>query len=136
NYFTQSWATCIFEPRDQMLFIGDYLGPAMDKSNKSAKLFFNDDNKNFLPIVSDLILGNETTARYVEGAAVHWYTFDQYDSLKEYNQKYLKSHSLISTEATNGDPIMELHYKTDWDRAMHYAHGTIVDFVYGGSSAF
>ncbi|KAF4652723.1 hypothetical protein FOL47_010893, partial [Perkinsus chesapeaki] len=69
-------------------------------------------------------------------AAVHWYTFDQYDSLKEYNQKYLKSYSLISTEATNSDPIMELHYKTDWDRAVHYAHGTIVDFVYGGSSAF
>ncbi|KAF4654992.1 hypothetical protein FOL47_009641, partial [Perkinsus chesapeaki] len=136
NYFVEHWGSCLFSAAEQASFIGDYLGPAMRKSNKRTKLFFNDDNKIWLFDVAKLILGNRATARYVNGCAVHWYTFDQYSALKEYKEIYLETHSLISTEATNGDPLVELFYKTDWERAMHYAHGTIVDFVYGGSTAF
>ncbi|KAF4686861.1 hypothetical protein FOZ60_004735 [Perkinsus olseni] len=111
NYFTKSWATCVFEPEAQLAFIRDHLGPAMKAANRSTKLF-------------------------VDGAAVHWYTFDQYAALKDYKEKYLDQYLLISTEATNSDPSVQLEYITDWDRAMHYVHGTIVDFVHGGSTVF
>ncbi|KAF4717376.1 hypothetical protein FOZ62_009530, partial [Perkinsus olseni] len=134
NYFTQSWGTCIFEPEAQLAFIRDHLGPAMKAANKSTKLFFNDDDKNFLPDVAKLILEDEVAAGFVDGAAVHWYTMDQYAALKDYKEKYLDKYTLISTEATNGDPTTAEYYKTDWDRAMHYAHGTIVDFFHGGST--
>ncbi|EER17286.1 glucosylceramidase, putative, partial [Perkinsus marinus ATCC 50983] len=130
------WASCFYTPEAQLAFIRDYLGPAMKAANTSTKLFFNDDNKNFLPEVSKLILGDKVAAGYVAGAAVHWYTMDQYPALEDYKDKYLDRYMLISTEATNGDPFTESFFKTDWDRAMHYAHGTIVDFVHGGSTAF
>ncbi|KAF4733838.1 hypothetical protein FOZ63_013513 [Perkinsus olseni] len=108
----------------------------MKAANKSTKLFFNDDVKNFLPDVAKLILEDEVAAKFVDGAAVHWYTFDQYAALKDYKEKYLKKYTLISTEATNSDGSVQLEYRTDWDRAMHYVHGTIVDFVHGGSTVF
>ncbi|KAF4708454.1 hypothetical protein FOZ62_027487 [Perkinsus olseni] len=38
--------------------------------------------------------------------------------------------------SANSDPSVQLEYITDWDRAMHYVHGTIVDFVHGGSTVF
>lgn len=37
---------------------------------------------------------------YVAGAAVHWYTMDQYPALEDYKDKYLDRYMLISTEAS------------------------------------
>ncbi|EER01292.1 glucosylceramidase, putative [Perkinsus marinus ATCC 50983] len=62
NYITQNWATCIFTPEAQLAFIRDHLGPAMKAANKSTKLLFNDDDKNFLPEVAKLIIEDDVAA--------------------------------------------------------------------------
>ncbi|KAF4686862.1 hypothetical protein FOZ60_004736 [Perkinsus olseni] len=133
NYFTQNWATCVFEPEAQLAFIRDHLGPAMKAANKSTKLFFNDDDKNFLPDVAKLILEDEVAAGYVHGAGIHWYLHDQYQALQEYKEKYLSKYSLMTTEAAT---TIEPDFNTPWERALRFPHSVIVDFVHGGSRAF
>ncbi|KAF4718669.1 hypothetical protein FOZ63_026853 [Perkinsus olseni] len=131
NYFTKSWATCVFEPEAQLAFIRDHLGPAMKAANRSTKLFFNDDVKTFLRDVAKLILEDEVAAEFVDGAAVHWYTFDQYAALKDYKEKYLDQYLLISTEASELTfrSCMRYSLSRSGSSTEHSWHGLVVSEV-------
>ena len=57
------------------IFIGDYLGPTLDKAGYSGiKLMTFDDQRFFLQEWSKTFMSNPKAAKYVSGWAVHWYT--------------------------------------------------------------
>ena len=69
-----AWESMHFTPAEEAEFIGTDLGPAIESSNFShVKIYAFDQNRPELPGWADGILGNEVSAGYVTGLAIHWY---------------------------------------------------------------
>lgn len=59
-------------------FIKEDLGPTLAKFGYSdIKVMMLDDCRNFVESWADTILGDNQTAKYVSGIAVHWYSEGQ-----------------------------------------------------------
>lgn len=68
------WESMQFDPRAQGVFIREHLGPRL-RSNRddSVKLLMYDHARDQLEEWADTIYGDPECAKYIDGAAVHWY---------------------------------------------------------------
>ena len=96
----------VITPESQNQFIKTYLGPKLQEgNNKNVKLLIYDQNRDGLEHWTDVILGDNETAKYVYGSAVHWYestdkVFEEvFDSV---NAKF-PEHGIIHTEGCIDD---------------------------------
>ncbi|KAJ8924253.1 hypothetical protein NQ315_007045 [Exocentrus adspersus] len=63
-----------WSPSQMNKWIGENLGPTIRNSKyKDLKIMIHDDSRITLPLLLPII-NNETTMKYADGAAVHWYT--------------------------------------------------------------
>jgi glucosylceramidase len=68
------WESMHFSPQSQNEFVQEHLGPALKRSPfADTRLLIYDQNRDGLEEWTDVIFGDEKTAPYVYGAAVHWY---------------------------------------------------------------
>lgn len=80
------WESMHFTPDSQRRFISDHLGPRLARSNRSStKLLVFDHSRDQLEPWVDAIYSDPQCARYVAGAAVHWYesTFKVFEDVFE-----------------------------------------------------
>jgi glucosylceramidase len=95
-----------FTPESQNDFVKNHLGPKLqDSGNGNIRLFIYDQNRDGMEEWADAIFGDEETAKFVHGMAVHWYesTFKVYeDNLDRVHDKY-PEFSIIHTEGTIDD---------------------------------
>ncbi|MEM6397849.1 MAG: glycoside hydrolase family 30 beta sandwich domain-containing protein [Bacteroidota bacterium] len=100
------WESMHFTPESQNTFIKTYLGPKLQASDHAdLKVLMYDQNRNGLEEWTSAILGDEETAEYVYGTAVHWYesTFNVYeDELVKAHESY-PDHAIIHTEGCIDD---------------------------------
>ncbi len=96
-----NWESMHFTPESQNQFIKTYLGPKLVHGGfEDVKLLIFDQNRDAVEQWTDVILGDEETAQYVYGTAVHWYssTYKVYEDVFErINEKY-PHHAIIHTE--------------------------------------
>ena len=68
------WESMHFTPETQNDFIKNYLGPKLHAGNHAdVKLLIYDQNRDGLEKWTDLMFADPSTAKYIYGAAVHWY---------------------------------------------------------------
>lgn len=78
----QTWDSCIYEAKDEGIFVRDYLGPAMEAAGLSdIGIFVWDHNKEEAYQRMKEVLFDEEVSKYVRGEAVHWYTGDHFENL-------------------------------------------------------
>ena len=95
-----------FTPKTQSTFIKEHLGPKLKASSHEAvKLLIYDQNRDEMEHWTDEILGDEETAAYVYGTAVHWYesTTQVNEEVFERVHKKFPNFSIIHTEGTIDD---------------------------------
>ncbi len=96
-----NWESMHFTPESQNQFIKTYLGPKLVEGGfEDVKLLIYDQNRDHLEEWADVILGDEETAQYVYGTAVHWYssTYKVYEDVFERVNDKFPHHALIHTE--------------------------------------
>jgi glucosylceramidase len=100
------WESMHFTPKTQSTFIKDHLGPKLKASaHENVKVLIYDQNRDQMEHWTDEILGDEETAQYVYGTAVHWYesTTLVNDEVFERVHKKFPNFSIIHTEGTIDD---------------------------------
>jgi glucosylceramidase len=100
------WESMHFTPESQNDFIKNHLGPKLHAGNNSGiKLLIYDQNRDGLEEWADTIFSDAETARYVYGAAVHWYesTFKVYEEILDKVHDKFPEFSIIHTEGTIDD---------------------------------
>lgn len=97
-----SWDSCIYTAQEERDFLKKYLGPTLEKNGLGdVKILIWDHNKDLiLPRVS-CIMEDPEAARYVWGAAFHWYAGDHFSALDIVHQRYPQLH-LFYTEGCHG----------------------------------
>jgi len=90
------WESMHFTPETQSEFVKQYLGPKLVSGpNKDVKLLIYDQNRDGLEHWTDVILGDEETAGFVYGTAVHWYE----STFKVYEEEFEKVHAKFPGKA-------------------------------------
>lgn len=100
------WESMNFTPETQNQFIKNYLGPKLKSGNNAAvNLLIYDQNRDGLKHWTDVILGDEETARYVYGTAVHWYesTSKVYEEVFDSVMARFPGHAILHTEGCIDD---------------------------------
>lgn len=100
------WESMHFTPETQNDFIKSYLGPKLQAGGfEDVRVLMYDQNRNGMEEWTSAILGDEETADYVYGTAIHWYesTFNVYeDELVKAHESY-PDHAIIHTEGCIDD---------------------------------
>ena len=100
------WESMHFTPKSQNEFIKSHLGPKLAASeHDEVKLLIYDQNRDEMEHWTDEILGDEDTAPYVYGTAVHWYestTQVNEETFERVHEKF-PDFSIIHTEGTIDD---------------------------------
>lgn len=97
-----NWESMHFSAEEMTQFVEHHLGPTLKKSNyASVKILGYDQNREHLKHWVDTMFKNDSSSRYFDGTAIHWYasTFEVFpDELQYAHQKAPNKH-LIQTEA-------------------------------------
>ncbi len=101
-----NWESMHFTPESQRDLIKRYLGPKLQQGGyRDIELFMLDHGRTDLEQWADVIYADPDSAKYVSGAAVHWYesTFKVYEDILERVHDKYPQHSIIHTEGCIDD---------------------------------
>ncbi len=85
----QTWDSCIYTSQEEALFVREYLGPALSQAGfADIGIYVWDHNKEEAYQRFREIMENERTKKYVDGAAVHWYTGDHFEAVELIRKQY------------------------------------------------
>mmetsp|Transcript_95634 Transcript_95634/g.276313 ORF Transcript_95634/g.276313 Transcript_95634/m.276313 type:complete len:611 (-) Transcript_95634:312-2144(-) len=128
-----AWEACLTTPEEEAKWIAQHLGPVMSKRHPEVAIFAVDDQKHLLLDFLYAVMGREDAAKYVSGAAFHWYTGDWFDRVKTAHQQW-PNLILLASEATYERRMWEqgrTETYSDWRFGEGYAHDIIGDLNTG-----
>lgn len=99
------WESMHFTPDSQRQFVRHHFGPLLHSHANDVQLLIYDHSRDQLEQWADCIYGDPEAARYVAGAAVHWYesTFKVYEDVFERVHAKYPDYSIIHTEGCIDD---------------------------------
>uniref|UniRef100_A0A0A1XGL7 Glucosylceramidase n=1 Tax=Zeugodacus cucurbitae TaxID=28588 RepID=A0A0A1XGL7_ZEUCU len=113
-------------PKNQAIWLNDFLGPTIRKSKyKNVLIFGNDDQRYSYP--SWFIEMNRTrpgVLNYLDGLAVHWYWDDMFaPNLIDLTVRQLPGKMVLNTESCIGDKPWQTHGPElgSWERGEYFA---------------
>ncbi|KAG3132738.1 hypothetical protein C6341_g22785, partial [Phytophthora cactorum] len=71
--FNAPWEACMYNPEYEAEFIGEFLGPVLERDHPGLTLMAFDHNRVTISRWADVIYNHPTASKYVEGIAFHWY---------------------------------------------------------------
>jgi len=94
------WESMHFTPETQKRFVRDHLGPLLEKENISVSLLMLDHARDQLELWADTLYSDPQTAKYLYGAAVHWYesTVNVFEEVLEQVHHKYPNFAIIHTE--------------------------------------
>lgn len=121
---TQVWDSCIYTAEEERDFVRDYLGPTLEKSGilDRVKLLVWDHNRDMLYERAKVVYDDPLAARYIWGAAFHWYVGDHFDNVRLTHEAYPDKQLLFSEGSQEGGPHMD-----EWWVGERYGHSMIQD---------
>jgi len=124
---TQPWESCIYTPEEERDFIRDHLGPVLAGSDhRNVKLLSFDHNRDILEAYAGTVFSDPAAARYVWGAALHWYVSEDFAATSRLLAKFSDKHVLFSEGCWEGGAK-----PGQWDRGERYARNIIGDLNHG-----
>lgn len=123
----QVWESCVYSPEEERDFIRDHLGPALAASEfKDARLLCFDHNRDILEAYAGPVFCDPEAAKYVWGAALHWYVSEDFAATTRLLEKFPGKHVLFSEGCWEGGAK-----PGRWDRGARYARNIIGDLNAG-----
>ena len=98
-----NWESMLFTPQEMNEFVKNHLGPRLRNDGHDVQILGYDQNRgDELKRWVDEMYGDEKTAAYYGGTAVHWYasTYEVFAKQLQYAKKTAPEKHLIQTEAT------------------------------------
>ncbi|XP_073820115.1 lysosomal acid glucosylceramidase-like [Musca autumnalis] len=119
-------------PRNQAIYLNDYLGPMLRKSQfKDVLIFGNDDQRYTYPTWFERMNAtNPESLKYLDGLAVHWYWDDVFGpELIDNTMKLYPDKLLLNTESCVGDKPWQTHGPElgSWERGEQYIKAFLQD---------
>lgn len=138
------WESMHFSAETQNEFIKRHLGPKLQASDYGdTRLLIYDQNREELEHWADTILGDEESAQYVYGSAIHWYssTYKVHEDVLDRVYRKYPDFAIVHTEGTIdnlgvpapetgfGDPVG--YQERDWfDNDAFWWNPTATDWAY------
>ncbi len=96
-----NWESMHFTAEEMTNFVQHYLGPQLEKDGHDVKILGYDQNREHLKEWVDAMYKNESTSKYYDGTAIHWYasTFEVFPEALQYAHHKAPNKYLIQTEA-------------------------------------
>ena len=126
----QTWDSCLYTALEEGEFAVQHLGPALEKyagaGGKRIKILVWDHNLDILWERFSESMSVKGADKYIDGAAFHWYSGDQYENVAK-AAKAFPDKSLVFTEGCiEGGPRPGA-----WFSGERYAHNIINDLNHG-----
>jgi len=118
---TQEWDSCIYTAEEERDFVRDHLGPALaDARLKRVRLLIWDHNRDRLYQRAKVVYDDPKAAKYVWGAAFHWYMGDNFENVRYLHDVY-PDKKLLFTEGCSAVST------PPWEVGETYARSIIAD---------
>lgn len=126
---TQTWDSCVYTGEEEMRFVRDSLGPAMEEAGVGdAEILIWDHNKERVFERAQDVFSDEVANKYAKGVAFHWYSGDHFEAVDLVSKCYPDKKLILSEgafEFIHGEEINQLEH------AQIYAHHMIGNFNAG-----
>jgi len=120
----QTWESCLYSPEEERDFVRDHLGPALAKAGLGGvHLLAWDHNRDRLEARAAAVFGDPASARYLWGAALHWYVSEDFAASSRVHAAYPDKYILFTEGCYEGSAK-----PGQWDHGERYAHNMIGDF--------
>ena len=97
-----NWESMHFTPEEMTHFVQHYLGPTLEANGKKDLVILGfDQNRAELEEWVDVMYKDESSSKYFDGTAIHWYesTYDYFPEALQYAHNKAPDKFLIQTEA-------------------------------------
>lgn len=97
----KNWESMHFSPDEMTNFVQNHLGPKLEVDGHKVKILGYDQNREHLNEWVDSMYKDESTSKYFDGTAIHWYasTYDYFSKELQYAHNKAPNKYLIQTEA-------------------------------------
>jgi len=97
----KNWESMHFSPEEMTNFVQNHLGPKLEEAGHKVKILGYDQNREHLNEWVDSMYKDESTSKYFDGTAIHWYasTYDYFPKELQYAHNKAPNKYLIQTEA-------------------------------------
>ncbi|EGZ07453.1 putative GH30 glucocerebrosidase/glucosylceramidase precursor [Phytophthora sojae] len=131
--FAAPWEACAYDPEYEAEFIGEYLGPVLDRDHPDLTLMVFDHNRNNVHHWAEVIYNHPTASKYVDGMAFHWYEdggeryMDGVDYPEHLNDTHYvdQNRFMLASESCNCPGVAV--GQDAWFRAQRYGHDILSD---------
>ncbi|TVY05678.1 glycoside hydrolase family 30 protein [Paenibacillus cremeus] len=130
---TQKWDSCVYSGQEEMEFVRDYLGPAMEEAGAhDVQILVWDHNKERVFERMSEALADKEADKYVGGVAFHWYSGDHFEAVALVSRCFPGKKLIFSEGAFEYIPSEGID---QLDHAQAYAHQMIGNFNAGMHAA-
>lgn len=98
----KNWESMHFTPQEMTSFVQNHLGPKLEADGKGdVKILGYDQNREHLKDWVDEMYRNDSTSKYYDGTAIHWYasTYEVFPEELQYAHQMAPNKHLIQSEA-------------------------------------
>jgi len=121
----QTWESCLYTPEQERDFVRDHLGPALERAGLSGvKLLAWDHNRDRLEARAAAVFGDPRSARFLWGAALHWYVSDDFAASARTHAAYPDKPILFTEGCVEHTDMIGR-----WENGEHYAVNIIGDLA-------
>jgi glucosylceramidase len=109
-----NWESMHYSPEEMVDFVKNHLGPKLELDGQDAKILAYDQNRGEeLENWASVIYRDESSSKYVDGFAIHWYasTFDWFPKSLNFTHDMAPDKYLIQSEACVDSEVP--HWKDD-----------------------
>jgi glucosylceramidase len=115
---SQIWESCIFTAEEEKDFVKKFLGPTLAKANLGdVKIMIWDHNRGLLYQRVQPAYEDPEAAKYIWGAAFHWYVGDHFDNVRMVHDAFPDKHLLYTEGGIGGT----------WAAALRLSKSVITD---------
>jgi len=96
-----NWESMHFSPQEMTDFVQNHLGPKLEADGHKVKILGYDQNREHLQEWVDEMYKDESSSKYFDGTAIHWYasTFEVFPEALQYAHNKAPQKYLIQSEA-------------------------------------
>lgn len=130
----QTWDSCIYTSKEEAEFVREHLGPTLAREGFSdIGIFVWDHNKEEAYQRFKEVAADKETAKYIDGAAVHWYTGDHFDAIELIRKKYPGKEVFFTEGCVEYSRFAD---SGEVEKAEMYAHDMLGNLNAGISASF
>lgn len=120
---TQTWDSCIYTAAEERDFVGDHLGPELEKAGLGRiNIVIWDHNRDLMVERAGTVYADKDAAKYVWGTGFHWYGEDHFNHVQLVHDAWPDKKLLFTEGCQEGGP-----HHGSWATGERYARSIIND---------